>query len=81
MTDDWVAALHRRKDDGHDEMNALLRGRHRVDAADHAPEPAVVAPVDWDAGPRTPTAPPPADMSQQLRADLAARRRQPEDYR
>jgi hypothetical protein len=81
--DDWVAALHRTKERAEgDLMNALLRGRRRVDAADHDAEPAPVGPVDYDAGVRgSPSAPPPADMSAELRADLAARRRrQPEDY-
>jgi hypothetical protein len=80
VTADWVAALHRTKERAEgDLMNALLRGR--VDAGDQ-PEPAVVAPVDWDAGPRTPAALPPAGMNDLLRAHVAAHRRQPlpEDY-
>ncbi|MGI9118785.1 MAG: hypothetical protein ACR2G7_01420 [Acidimicrobiales bacterium] len=76
-TGDLSDALRRTKERaGHDEMNALLRGRRRVDAVDQ-PEPVA---VEWDAGPRGSPSPPPTDMSAELRAHLAARRRQPEDY-
>lgn len=81
LTEALDAATRRRKEsDGHAAMNAAIRGRHRVDAVDHPPEPAVVA--DWDAGPRTPSPPAPAGMNDLLRAHVAAHRRQPlpEDY-
>jgi hypothetical protein len=79
VTADWSAALRRTKErSGHDEMNALLRGRGRVDAAEPAAEPAPVAPVDFDLGVRGLSAAlPRPDMSAQLRAHLAAHRRQP----
>jgi hypothetical protein len=76
VTADWVR--RRAESDGHAAMNAAIRGPHRVVAADQ-PEPVV---VDWDAGPRTPAALPPAGMNDLLRAHVAAHRRQPlpEDY-
>jgi hypothetical protein len=81
LTEALDAATRRRKDDGNAAMNAAIRGRGRVDAADHTPEPPVVAPHDYDLGVRgSPAALPPPDMSAQLRADLAARRRRREDY-
>ncbi|MGI9120631.1 MAG: hypothetical protein ACR2G7_11025 [Acidimicrobiales bacterium] len=80
-TGDLSDALRRRKDPGHDEMNALIRRRPRVDAVDQ-PEPAPEPVAGWDAGACGSPTPPPPGMNEHLRAGLAAHRRQPstEDY-
>ncbi|MGI9120539.1 MAG: hypothetical protein ACR2G7_10555 [Acidimicrobiales bacterium] len=78
-TGDLSDALRRRKDPGHAAMNALLRGLAPVDAVDQ-PDPAPEPGAGWDAGVRGEASPPPADMSAELRAHLAARRRLAEDY-